>query len=137
MPDDAGHEISGRKAIAISSRKGAEKVAATAVSTQDAPEGDTQRQAARWQHELPVLNLRAELLYFLQAGVGVSGLQQKRFEVAGVGVDEIALHRHRAVERQIVQFDGKRLGRVRERAVVVEDDDSGGMRVAGGESPQI
>src|SRR5262249_34393196 len=28
MPDDAGHEISGRKAIAISSRKGAEKVAA-------------------------------------------------------------------------------------------------------------
>jgi hypothetical protein len=28
MPDDAGHEISGRKAIAISSRKEAEKGAA-------------------------------------------------------------------------------------------------------------
>jgi len=40
MPDDAGHEISGRKAIAISSRKGAEKVAATAASetTEDARE---------------------------------------------------------------------------------------------------
>jgi EmrB/QacA subfamily drug resistance transporter len=38
MPDDAGHEISGRKAIAISSRKGAAKVAATAASetTEDA-----------------------------------------------------------------------------------------------------
>jgi hypothetical protein len=38
MPDDAGHEISGRKAIAISSRKGAEKEAATAASegTEDA-----------------------------------------------------------------------------------------------------
>jgi hypothetical protein len=38
MPDDAGHEISGRKAIAISSRKGAAKVAATAPSetTEDA-----------------------------------------------------------------------------------------------------
>ncbi|MBB5046277.1 EmrB/QacA subfamily drug resistance transporter [Rhodopseudomonas rhenobacensis] len=34
MPDDAGHEISGRKAIEISSRKGAEKAAAkTAVKT--------------------------------------------------------------------------------------------------------
>jgi hypothetical protein len=28
MPDDAGHEISGRKALAISSRKGAAKSAA-------------------------------------------------------------------------------------------------------------
>jgi len=28
MPDDAGHEISGRKALAISSRKGAAKEAA-------------------------------------------------------------------------------------------------------------
>jgi len=38
MPDDAGHEISGRKAIAISSRKGAAKAAATAASetTEDA-----------------------------------------------------------------------------------------------------
>jgi hypothetical protein len=38
MPDDAGHEISGRKAIAISSRKGAEKIAATAANetTEDA-----------------------------------------------------------------------------------------------------
>ncbi len=38
MPDDAGHEISGRRAIAISSRKGAAKVAATAASetTEDA-----------------------------------------------------------------------------------------------------
>jgi MFS family permease len=38
MPDDAGHEISGRKAIAISSRKGAAKLAATAASetTEDA-----------------------------------------------------------------------------------------------------
>jgi MFS family permease len=38
MPDDAGHEISGRKAIAISSRKGADKAAATAASetTEDA-----------------------------------------------------------------------------------------------------
>jgi hypothetical protein len=32
MPDDAGHEISGRKAVAISSRKGAEKAAAKAAS---------------------------------------------------------------------------------------------------------
>lgn len=38
MPDDAGHEISGRKALAISSRKRAEKAALTAASesTQDA-----------------------------------------------------------------------------------------------------
>jgi len=38
MPDDAGHEISGRKAIAISSRKGAAKAASTAASetTEDA-----------------------------------------------------------------------------------------------------
>jgi MFS family permease len=38
MPDDAGHEISGRKAIAISSRKGAAKAATAAASetTQDA-----------------------------------------------------------------------------------------------------
>jgi EmrB/QacA subfamily drug resistance transporter len=38
MPDDAGHEISGRKAIAISSRKGAAKAATSAASetTQDA-----------------------------------------------------------------------------------------------------
>jgi MFS family permease len=38
MPDDAGHEISGRKAIAVSSRKGAAKAAASAASetTQDA-----------------------------------------------------------------------------------------------------
>jgi MFS family permease len=32
MPDDAGHEISGRKALAISSRKGAAKEAALAAS---------------------------------------------------------------------------------------------------------
>jgi hypothetical protein len=32
MPDDAGHEISGRKAVAISSRKGAERAAASAAS---------------------------------------------------------------------------------------------------------
>jgi len=38
MPDDAGHEISGRKAVEISSRKGAAKAAAKAASegTQDA-----------------------------------------------------------------------------------------------------
>ena len=38
MPDDAGHEISGRKAVAISSRKGAAKEAAKAASetTEDA-----------------------------------------------------------------------------------------------------
>jgi EmrB/QacA subfamily drug resistance transporter len=38
MPDDAGHEISGRKAVAISSRKGAALAAASAPSetTQDA-----------------------------------------------------------------------------------------------------
>jgi MFS family permease len=38
MPDDAGHEISGRTAVAISSRKGAEKAAAKAASegTEDA-----------------------------------------------------------------------------------------------------
>ncbi|MGH6779123.1 MAG: DHA2 family efflux MFS transporter permease subunit [Bradyrhizobium sp.] len=38
MPDDAGHEISGRKAVAISSRKGAVLAAASAASetTQDA-----------------------------------------------------------------------------------------------------
>jgi EmrB/QacA subfamily drug resistance transporter len=38
MPDDAGHEISGRKVTAIASRKGAEKAAtkATAEGTQDA-----------------------------------------------------------------------------------------------------
>jgi EmrB/QacA subfamily drug resistance transporter len=38
MPDDAGHEISGRKAVAISSRKGAARAAASAASetTQDA-----------------------------------------------------------------------------------------------------
>jgi EmrB/QacA subfamily drug resistance transporter len=38
MPDDAGHEISGRKAIEISSRKGVEKAAAKAASetTEDA-----------------------------------------------------------------------------------------------------
>ena len=32
MPDDAGHEISGRKAVEISSRKGAAKAAAKAAS---------------------------------------------------------------------------------------------------------
>ncbi|HLG83500.1 MAG TPA: DHA2 family efflux MFS transporter permease subunit [Bradyrhizobium sp.] len=32
MPDDAGHEISGRKAVAISSRKGAARAAASAAS---------------------------------------------------------------------------------------------------------
>jgi hypothetical protein len=32
MPDDAGHEISGRKVAAISSRKGAAKAAAQAAS---------------------------------------------------------------------------------------------------------
>jgi cytochrome bd-type quinol oxidase subunit 1 len=38
MPDDAGHEISGRKAVEISSRKGVEKAAAKAASegTEDA-----------------------------------------------------------------------------------------------------
>jgi hypothetical protein len=38
MPDDAGHEISGRKAVEISSRKGVAKAAAKAASetTQDA-----------------------------------------------------------------------------------------------------
>jgi len=38
MPDDAGHEISGRKAAAISSRKGAARAAVSAASetTQDA-----------------------------------------------------------------------------------------------------
>jgi hypothetical protein len=38
MPDDAGHEISGRKAVAISSRKGAARAAASAASetTEDA-----------------------------------------------------------------------------------------------------
>jgi hypothetical protein len=38
MPDDPGHEISGRKAVAISSRKGAAKEAAKAASetTEDA-----------------------------------------------------------------------------------------------------
>ena len=38
MPDDAGHEISGRKAVAISSRKGAARAAVSAASetTQDA-----------------------------------------------------------------------------------------------------
>ena len=38
MPDDAGHEISGRKAVEISSRKGAANAAAKAASegTQDA-----------------------------------------------------------------------------------------------------
>jgi hypothetical protein len=38
MPDDAGHEISGRKAIEISSRKGIEKAATKAASegTEDA-----------------------------------------------------------------------------------------------------
>jgi MFS family permease len=38
MPDDAGHEISGRTAIEISSRKGAEKAVAKAASetTEDA-----------------------------------------------------------------------------------------------------
>jgi len=40
MPDDAGHEISGRKAVEISSRKGAAKAAAKAASetTEDARE---------------------------------------------------------------------------------------------------
>jgi hypothetical protein len=32
MPDDAGHEISGRKVIDIASRKGVEKAAAKAAS---------------------------------------------------------------------------------------------------------
>jgi hypothetical protein len=32
MPDDAGHEISGRKAVEISSRKGAALAAAKAAS---------------------------------------------------------------------------------------------------------
>jgi hypothetical protein len=38
MPDDAGHEISGRKAVEISSRKGADKAAVKAATgdTQDA-----------------------------------------------------------------------------------------------------
>ena len=38
MPDDAGHEISGRKAVEISSRKGAAKAATKAASegTEDA-----------------------------------------------------------------------------------------------------
>jgi hypothetical protein len=41
MPDDAGHEISGRKAVEISSRKGAEKAATKAAS--EGP-GDTRDQ---------------------------------------------------------------------------------------------
>ena len=45
MPGDAGHEISGRKALAISSRKGAAKEAAkeAALAASEAPE-DTRDQ---------------------------------------------------------------------------------------------
>jgi EmrB/QacA subfamily drug resistance transporter len=46
MPDDAGHEISGRKAIAISSRKGAAKEAAqeaTVVATEETQDARDQR----------------------------------------------------------------------------------------------
>jgi hypothetical protein len=46
MPDDAGHEISGRRAIAISSRKGAAKEAAqeaTVVATEETQDARDQR----------------------------------------------------------------------------------------------
>jgi MFS family permease len=46
MPDDAGHEISGRKAIAISSRKGAAREAAqeaTVVATEETQDARDQR----------------------------------------------------------------------------------------------
>jgi hypothetical protein len=46
MPPDAGHEISGRKAIAISSRKGAAKEAAqeaTVVATEGTQDARDQR----------------------------------------------------------------------------------------------
>ena len=46
MPQDAGHEISGRKAIEISSRKGAAKSAATAavkVAVEDTQDARDQR----------------------------------------------------------------------------------------------
>jgi hypothetical protein len=46
MPDDAGHEISGRKAIAISSRKAAAKDAAqeaTVVATENTQDARDQR----------------------------------------------------------------------------------------------
>ena len=46
MPDDAGHEISGRKAIAISSRKGAAREAAkeaTVAATEGTQDARDQR----------------------------------------------------------------------------------------------
>ena len=46
MPDDAGHEISGRKAIAMSSRKGAAKDAAqeaTVAATEGTQDARDQR----------------------------------------------------------------------------------------------
>ena len=42
MPDDAGHEISGRKAVEISSRKGA-ALAATKTATEETEDARDQR----------------------------------------------------------------------------------------------
>jgi len=43
MPDDAGHEISGRKAVEISSRKGAEKAATKAAASEGTEDARDQR----------------------------------------------------------------------------------------------
>ena len=43
MPDDAGHEISGRKAVEISSRKGAAKAAAVKAASEGTQDARDQR----------------------------------------------------------------------------------------------
>src|SRR6516162_6776507 len=59
----------------------------------------------RRQGKPSILHLRAEMLNQLEAGIRVSWVCEKRLEVAGGGVDQIALHHHRSVERQVVQLD--------------------------------
>src|ERR1700730_16132599 len=111
------------------------------------PERHTQPQAPPRQSELSVLDLPRGLLDHLQARVRVIGAAQECLQVAGSGIDLIALECYRTIiEWQVLQSDGNGLGRVLqrivvivedERAVVVEDDDAGGARIARGECAQI
>ena len=64
-------------------------------------------------------------------------LREVGVQVAGIGVNQIALDRHHTVQRQVVQFNGKKLGLVGERAVVIENHDARGVRIACGECAQI
>ena len=59
---------------------------------------------------MPIHDLHCELLDHLQAWIGLARLRKKRFEVAGVGIDQVTPSGDGAVKRQVVQFDGKGLG---------------------------